>query len=310
MKKIKLFTHVDLDGTGCAIVLNILRPDASIVVEYCTPSTVDFFVNGLLNGGGEEYDEIFITDLSVNEETAQRINIYNLRAHRSKIKLFDHHKTAEHLNFVWANVCTERSKNGVIKKMSGTNLFYEYLTSERTPDFPTALKQFVEYVRLYDTWEWKNCESDIPKDLHNILSIIGIEDFVASYSAHINDFMQFNIMQEHETLLYWKNKEIDAYIASKLKQVNTINFENNIVAILFAENNLSALADKILDRIPCDYCSIFTGTTMSLRSRGEFDVSKVAKRFGGGGHKNAAGFTIPYQSEIFKNLLNLLVFLN
>ena len=28
----------------------------------------------------------------------------------------------------------------------------------------------------------------------------------------------------------------------------------------------------------------------SLRSRGEFDVSEVAKKFGGGGHQNAAGF--------------------
>ncbi len=30
----------------------------------------------------------------------------------------------------------------------------------------------------------------------------------------------------------------------------------------------------------------------SLRSRGDFDVSEVAKQFGGGGHKNAAGFTV------------------
>lgn len=29
----------------------------------------------------------------------------------------------------------------------------------------------------------------------------------------------------------------------------------------------------------------------SLRSRGDFDVSAIARRYGGGGHKNAAGFT-------------------
>lgn len=28
----------------------------------------------------------------------------------------------------------------------------------------------------------------------------------------------------------------------------------------------------------------------SLRSRGEYDVSKLAVRYGGGGHRNAAGF--------------------
>ena len=30
---------------------------------------------------------------------------------------------------------------------------------------------------------------------------------------------------------------------------------------------------------------------VSLRSEGDYDVSGIAKRYGGGGHKNAAGFT-------------------
>lgn len=30
----------------------------------------------------------------------------------------------------------------------------------------------------------------------------------------------------------------------------------------------------------------------SLRSRGDIDVSEIAKKFGGGGHKNAAGFQL------------------
>lgn len=32
----------------------------------------------------------------------------------------------------------------------------------------------------------------------------------------------------------------------------------------------------------------------SLRSRGDFDVSEIALAFGGGGHKNAAGFTVEF----------------
>ena len=34
----------------------------------------------------------------------------------------------------------------------------------------------------------------------------------------------------------------------------------------------------------------------SLRSNGDYDVSAIAKAFGGGGHKNAAGFTIDIQT--------------
>lgn len=35
------------------------------------------------------------------------------------------------------------------------------------------------------------------------------------------------------------------------------------------------------------------GRTFSLRSIGEFDVSEIAMKYGGGGHKNAAGFQMP-----------------
>lgn len=36
----------------------------------------------------------------------------------------------------------------------------------------------------------------------------------------------------------------------------------------------------------------------SLRSNGDFDVSEIAKQFGGGGHKNAAGFTTSTLSKL------------
>ena len=34
------------------------------------------------------------------------------------------------------------------------------------------------------------------------------------------------------------------------------------------------------------------GHKVSLRSRGEVDVEKIARHYGGGGHRNAAGFTV------------------
>ncbi len=36
------------------------------------------------------------------------------------------------------------------------------------------------------------------------------------------------------------------------------------------------------------------GRVFSLRSVGDFDVSAVAASYGGGGHKNASGFTLPH----------------
>jgi oligoribonuclease NrnB/cAMP/cGMP phosphodiesterase (DHH superfamily) len=38
------------------------------------------------------------------------------------------------------------------------------------------------------------------------------------------------------------------------------------------------------------------GYRVSLRSIGDYDVERLARRFGGGGHRNAAGFTLPDRS--------------
>ena len=40
---------------------------------------------------------------------------------------------------------------------------------------------------------------------------------------------------------------------------------------------------------------------ISLRSIGDYDVSAIAKTFGGGGHRNAAGFKIPFNDLYFKD---------
>ncbi|MCS7164321.1 MAG: DHHA1 domain-containing protein, partial [Thermodesulfovibrio sp.] len=42
---------------------------------------------------------------------------------------------------------------------------------------------------------------------------------------------------------------------------------------------------------------------VSIRSKGELDISKIAEEFGGGGHKNAAGYRIKASFEDARNKL-------
>ena len=57
------------------------------------------------------------------------------------------------------------------------------------------------------------------------------------------------------------------------------------------------MSNALCKRHPdADFAAMVTTTgktegRVSLRSVGDTDVSVVAKNFGGGGHKNAAGFT-------------------
>ena len=45
--------------------------------------------------------------------------------------------------------------------------------------------------------------------------------------------------------------------------------------------------------------------SVSMRSKGRYDIAEVARKFGGGGHRNAAGFKVPgmTQSEVLEALL-------
>lgn len=48
----------------------------------------------------------------------------------------------------------------------------------------------------------------------------------------------------------------------------------------------------------CWYMDAQGVVNCSLRSNGDYDVSAIAKSFGGGGHKNSAGFTVPIEQLI------------
>jgi nanoRNase/pAp phosphatase (c-di-AMP/oligoRNAs hydrolase) len=75
------------------------------------------------------------------------------------------------------------------------------------------------------------------------------------------------------------------------------------VAFVVADSNISELGNKICETIDCDYCAIYTGQNISMRSVGNYDVSIIAKQNNGGGHKNASGmpcFGVEKVFELFK----------
>ena len=70
-----LFTHDDLDGVGCAIVARLAFPD-DLVVRYCSYKTINSEINSFLDQLQVPV-KIIISDISVNEETAKRLDGYD-----------------------------------------------------------------------------------------------------------------------------------------------------------------------------------------------------------------------------------------
>lgn len=281
MKKIKIFTHNDLDGVGCVVVGNMFFGIDNVDYEICSYEDINEKVKEyLLENRYVEYDETYITDISLDENTALYVNYINRQT--VDVKLFDHHKTAEFLNkYDWAKVIVE-DENGV--KESGTSLFYKHLYKEHAY-CGDEVGVFVELVRQYDTWEWKKNNAELPKKLADIFGIIGIEDFIEYYSSDYIDMFP----KEFENLLKYKRIDIDNYINYKLEKVKII--EGNAVVMCDRHDCLSELGSKILDKYEnIDYVALVYDGGVALRSKDDNDVSTIAKRYGGGGHKNAAGF--------------------
>ena len=75
--KVKLFTHTDLDGIGCAILAYLAFGKENVDVEYCNYDDIDDKVEKFMEDGDlyRSYNQIFITDISVSDSVANMINI-------------------------------------------------------------------------------------------------------------------------------------------------------------------------------------------------------------------------------------------
>ena len=297
---IKLFTHTDLDGVSCEI-LGKIAFEEDIDVVRCNYGDIDAKVEEFINSA-EEYDKLFITDISVNKEIADK-----LLSVSDKVILLDHHKTALWLNeYPYALVQVEDESVG---KMCGAYLFYEYLKKNHKEfnDTP-ALKLFIDYVRMYDTWEWKEkYDNIIPKRLNDLMYIDGPNEFIDKMVYRLGnnlfifddtDLMKLQIEQTY----------INSYITQKNEtlMVNDDLFPGYTVGITFADKYISELGNKLCELHPeLDFVVLINMSTLAVSYRtvkDDLDLSDIAKRFGGGGHPKASGSR--FDASIVNDMLN------
>ncbi|GAA0102576.1 oligoribonuclease NrnB [Paraclostridium bifermentans] len=275
---IKLITHNDLDGIGCHVVAKYFLEE-EIDVDYCTYKNVNEVVLEVIEKH-EQYDKIFITDISVNEEIAKRLDEI-----KNKVGLFDHHPTALFLNeYDWASVEIECEKG----KTCGTKMIFDFL---RRDNINPSICYFVELVRKYDTWEWKDkYDDEIPKQLNDLMYMIGRKEFVDDmiYKTKSNEVLFDSLYCK---LLELKQREIDNYIKQKDKNLIIKDILGYNAGIVFAESHTSELGNKLSELHPeLDFIAMINQETISYRTiKDDVNLSEVSKCFGGGGHPKASG---------------------
>ena len=292
---IKLITHSDLDGIGCEILFKYIHGDKAEVAIAETYNVNEIVESALDDLENKKYTKLFITDLSVNEKLAKRINDNDMN-----VTLLDHHPSAEFLNkYKFANVIIESGRGKECGMRLLASHYCEYLQHASF-----ELVKFVELVRQYDTWEWKEKYNNIDaKKLNDLLYILGREKFVNLMLQKLRN--NEDLFDETINLvLELKQNEIDNYINTKEKDLIVKNVLGYTVGIIICDMFSSELGNVLSERHPeLDFIAIIKQNSVGLRCvKDEINLTEIAKHFNGGGHKKASGF--PMDKIKLNNFIN------
>ena len=230
--------------------------------------------------------DIFLVDFSWSPE----VLMYVCSVAKS-VTIIDHHKTAiDSLeNFESPNLTKFFSND-----RSGATLTWLYLTDQSKTSDQTPF--FLDMVEDRDLWNFKytNTKPLMASFFSDELTL----DRVSEYVAHVEKGGQD----------YWSKLEIGRALIKA--------HDSNIKKIINSNCRTIELFGKLVPLVNCNfmyasdvgnelgkgelYSITYSDTeshrVFSLRSRKDesnFDVSEIAKSFGGGGHRNAAGFKVP-----------------
>lgn len=221
-------------------------------------------------------EHVYIVDFSYPEKA-----IVDL-AHKTQVTVLDHHKTAQEALLTLAQRTAEdpRLNPSVIFDMtkSGALLTWEYFHG----GFAVEPPLLIQHISDRDLWQFK---LDGTAKIHKAL---------VSYPMDFELWDRFDVEQlkvEGVTCERLYSSLVDNILkGSWVGEIDGMTVPMVNTSIAWSEVG-AALLEKHPGAAMVASFTVFPDQVMwSLRSRPEFDCSAIAKKFGGGGHKNAAGF--------------------
>ena len=168
-------------------------------------------------------------------------------------------------------------------------------------------------------WERFNPELEMPMGLHYIedrdlwrWELPDTRDFATGLRSEPFSFDRFNrvmwLTDDTINAGHAMNKLLDQQLADVTKRPMPIDLYDiddqlHMGLCVNCTSNFSSEAGNILAEKSKTFGMTWVlnddgHVHVSLRSVGEFDVSKIARNYGGGGHRNASGFKVPFEKVI------------
>ena len=219
---------------------------------------------------------VAILDFSFSNETTKK-----MIEEASALIVIDHHKSAVVELHDISNTIFDM-------KHSGARLAWDFFHPGKEPP------KFINYIEDRDLWNW-----ELPYS----------KEFSAAFDMVPFEFEEFEKFEDDSVFddSVKRGSYILAYAKTVVKKVcekaQSRKMDDNNVTVVNASHWMSEIGARLSP--DCDFAMIWfwdhetKATKVSLRAFHEtVDVSEIAKRFGGGGHKKAAGFQLPADMHI------------
>ncbi|MEK7654455.1 MAG: DHHA1 domain-containing protein [Patescibacteria group bacterium] len=237
---------------------------------------------GLEPGKAPEFEvkgkEVYVIDSAFPEEAARKILKNN-----DKLVVLDHHFS----NGERVKISTE---NVYQMNHSGAVIAWNYFHPKR------AVPVFLKYVEDADIWKWSLPHSKAMAMLREELPFDfkiwskWVADFenskkLKSFAAQGQQLLDYSDALQDRAI---ENAQVVEFGGHKCLAVNSPLLHSDI------GNKLS----KLMPPFGVVWSEKSDIRAFSLRSNGKFDVSKLAQKYGGGGHKAAAGFAMKLSEKL------------
>ena len=278
--KVFCFHHRDADGFCAAIAVHewAQRNGHSVIyksIQYGEPVEV----------GSPEIDRVMFVDFCPTQAELEQ-----LCKEFQEVDVIDHHKTQ--LSILMA--CADKYDNMIYNysdEVAGCVLAWNVLLKEHAP-------LMLQYVGDRDMWKWELVNS---AEVNEAIGML--DDNLENWIVAVKAFNFVAMKTQGELLIAYRERQITRALRhmqriGRVGVVNTGAFTSETGNRMLAEHTDIAIAAMFFMNDEGKWI-------VSLRSRKEenVDVGAIAKSFGGGGHRNAAGFGV-YGHETMMQYLN------
>ena len=288
----KIIHHNDADGYMSAKIVSIaqgLNDNDFICMDY---------TKGLDLSLIDKNELVYIVDYSL--EPGKMKSLLEIT---KNVAWIDHHKSAidKYKDFPELNEINGFRFDGI----SATGLAWLYIngnaidTGNYAKDYyymMTKLEKAPLSVQLINDWDvWNHFKYDTKPFMVALNSEIDCwtsPNTLFWYDLYKNDSIVKELVEKGKIMTKFRDGWASKF---RFNYGFTINLEGHKVFCLNLGNANSEYFGDLIDKFDAVMTFCYKGTlnlfNASIYSNGKVDVSEIAKKFGGGGHKGASGFT-------------------